>query len=42
MMNTQEEAILKLLYMSALSDHELHEIELDSIKAVITYHYLKP
>lgn len=42
MMNTQEEAILKLLYMSALSDHELHEIELDSIKAkLVTYPLFK-
>lgn len=41
-MNTQEEAILKLLYMSALSDHELHEIELDSIKAkLVTYPLFK-
>ena len=42
MMNTQEEAILKLLYMTALSDQELHEIELDSIKAkLVTYPLFK-
>ena len=41
-MKTFEEAILKLLYMTAAADGDLHPIELDSIKTkLVTYPLLK-